>query len=109
MHSFIVHTGLIYETIGAQRRVVSDQELLEILSDDQVDGALGGEKTISEADLARVLDRQECLNLFASRSGETNLATMKKSASGAADNEQPEEEGYELVNEEGDGQGGLAI
>jgi hypothetical protein len=99
---------------------VSDKELLEILSDDQVDGVMGGEKTISEADLAKVLDRQKCLDLFKNRTEETNLNQMPseqpeasaKASSKAGTSKKVNtgnEEGYELIEEEGDGQGGLIV
>lgn len=95
---------------GEQRRLVTEKEMLEILNGDALDGL---EKTITEAELQKMLDRKVCMEMFdSSEKGPSTEApesvVVDPASANAASQPTPVHQGYELIDDSRNGQLGLA-
>jgi len=73
--------------------------MLQILRDDGVDGVIGGETTISDEYLEKMLNRETCLKLFEKKSTTEGTETQSDTT----------DKGFQLMNEDDDGQGTLTV
>lgn len=74
---------------GTGSKIISEKDMMEILKTDGVDDVLGGDVVISDEELLKVLNRDDCIKMF--------------------DKKENEFSGFELLEDQTDGQGGLVL
>lgn len=73
---------------GTGSKIISEKDMMDILKSDEVDDVLGGDIVISDEELLKVLNRDDCIKMF---------------------DKKEEFSGFELLEDQADGQGGLTL